>query len=186
MSAIIAGIGIGAATLGQAAVGISQNSKASAIEKSNIRPTQYVDPIYQQNVNTANQMAQDGIAQPAYNNQLNNIQQNQAGAISGLNNSANPGAGLASIVRQGNNATNNLNAEDAMARNRNTLLALQQKGILAGANQNAFNYNYADKYSENLAKSQALRGAGTQNLGGAFKTLSSAGTSYFGAQNPTV
>ena len=180
MSAIVAGIGIGTGALIKGVTGAIQNGKASAIEKNNIRPTQYVDPAYQQNVNTAQNMAQQGIPQADYNNQANSINQNQGSAIASLNNSANPGANLASIVRAGDSATSNLNANDAIARNKNTLLLMQQRGLLAGAKQNAFDYNYKDKYSEQLAKSQALRGAGMQNEAGAANALIGAGTAVAG------
>lgn len=181
MSGIIAaGAVLGASAIGKGVYGAIQNHKASEIEKANIRPTEYVDPIYQQNVNTAQQMAQQGIPQVAYNNQLNSINQNQAGAVGALSNSANPGAGLASIVRAGNAATGNLNAQDAATRNKNTLALIQQRGILANAKKDAWNYNYADKYSENLAKSQALRGAGTQNIAGGLNELGQAGMGVLG------
>lgn len=175
---ITAGALIGAGALYKGITGAIQNHQASQIEKNNIRPTQYVDPAYQQNVNTATQMAQEGIPQASYNNQVNSINQNQAGAIA--SNSSNPQANLASVVRAGDNASANLNAQDAIARNKNTLLLMQQRGILAGANQNAWNYNYADKYSEQLAKSQALRGAGMQNQAGAANALIGAGTALAG------
>jgi hypothetical protein len=187
MSGILAAGGLvvaGAAVKG--ITGAVQNHKASEIEKANIRPVEQVDPLYQQNVNTAQQMAQQGIPQDVINNQTNAINQNQAGAISALNNSSNPGANLASIVRAGNNASGNLNAEQAAARNKNTLALIQQRGILAGAKQNAWNYNYADKYSEQLANSQALRGAGMQNEAGAANALIGAGTSYLGAQTGKI
>lgn len=180
MSAIIAGIGIGTGALIKGVTGVIQNGQASDIEANNIRPNQYVDPAYQQNVNTAQNMAQQGIPQADYNNQINSINQNQGSAIAALNNSANPGANLASIVRAGNNATGDLNANDAIARNKNTLLLMQQRGLLANAKQNAFDYNYKDKYSEQLAKSQALRGAGMQNVAGAANSLIGAGTSVLG------
>lgn len=181
---LTAGALLGAGALYKGITGAVQTGQASAIDRKNIRPTQYVDPAYQQNVNTAQQMSQQGIPQAAYNNQVNSINQNQAVAISALNNSANPGAGLASIVRAGDNASSNLNAQDAAVRNKNTLALIQQRGILAGAKQNAWNYNYADKYSEQLAKSQALRGAGMQNEAGAANALIGAGTSYFGNRTP--
>lgn len=181
MSAIVAGIAVGASALGKGIYGAVQNHKASEIEKSNIRPTEAVDPIYQQNVNTAAQMAQQGIPQASYNNQVNSINQNQASGISALNNSANPGANLASVIRAGNSANSNLNAQDAAARNKNTLALIQQRGILAGAKQNAWNYNYADKYSEGLANSQALRGAGSQNIAGGLGELGQAGMGLLGA-----
>jgi hypothetical protein len=177
---ITAGALIGAGALYKGITGAVQNHQASQIEKNNIRPTEYVDPAYQQNVNTAQNMSQQGIPQASYNNQENAINQNQGAAISSLNNSANPGANLASIVRAGDNATGNLNAQDAIARNKNTLLLMQQKGLLAGAKQRAWDYNYADKYSEQLAKSQALRGAGMQNQAGAASALIGAGTQIAG------
>lgn len=171
-------LGTGAAIKG--VEGIVQRNQANKIEAANIRPTQYVDPIYQQNVNTAQQMSEQGIPQAVINNQENAINQNQASAISTLNRSANPGANLASIVRQGDNASSTLNAQQAAARNKATLTLIQQKGLLAGAKQNAFNYNYKDKYSEQLAKSQALQAAGMQNEAGAANALIGAGTAYFG------
>jgi len=172
----IAGIG----ALGKGIFGAIQNHQASEIEKNNHRPTMGVQQELNDNVATADQMARIGLPQQQYENQLNDIQRNQAGGLYALGHSANPGANIASVVRAGNDATNNLNAEDAAARNRNTLALIQQRGILANAKQNAWNYNYADKYSENLAKSQALRGAGTQNIAGALNDIGGAGMSMLG------
>lgn len=176
MSGIIAAGAITAAgAIGKGIYGLTQEHKASQIEKNNIRPIMPVDPIYQQNVNIADQMARQGIPQEVINRQLEGIDQTQAGAVAATSRSANPGAGISSIVRQGDLAKADLNAQDAAARNKNTLLLLQQRGILARAKQDAWNYNYADKYSENLAKSQAYRGAGTQNIIGGLTDLGSAG-----------
>lgn len=183
---ITAGALIGAGALYKGITGAIQTGKANAIDGANIRPTEQVDPAYQQNVNTAEQMAQQGIPQEEINRQQNSINQNQTGAIASLSNSGNPGANLASVVRAGDNATGQLNAEQASARNKNTLLLMQQKGILAGAKQNAWNYNYADKYSEQLAKSEALRGAGMQNEAGAANALIGAGTAIAGNRSATI
>jgi hypothetical protein len=187
MSGIIAGGIAGVGALGKIAYGAIQNHQANKIDEANIRPVETVQPEYEQNVRTAEQMAQQGIPQQSYNNQVNAINRNQAGALMTLGRSANPGANLASIVRAGNDANNNLNAEDAMQRNRNTLALIQQRGILAQQKQNTFNYNYKDKYSENLAKSQALRGAETQNISGGLTDLGQIGSMYAMAQsgNPT-
>lgn len=186
MSGIIAaGSLVAAGAIGKGVTGYLQNRQASNIEKNNIRPVEQVDPIYQQNVNEAEQMARQGLPQEVINNQLRGINQNQAQGISAASRSANPGASISSIVRQGDLATGNLNAEDAAARNRNTLMLLQQRGQLVKARQDAWNYNYADKYSENLAKSQALRGAGMQNEAGAFTQLGQAGMGILGSEmNP--
>lgn len=174
MSWIAVGVaGVSAAVkIGQ---GISQNHKASQIEKQNPYPTESVDQGYYQNLNQAQSMANQGIAAPAYNNQLNAIGQNQAGAVQALGKSANPGANLASIVRQGDQATNNLNAQDAVARNRNMLQLLQERQTLSQQKDKAWDWNYQQKYLGNLAKSQALRGSANQNINSGANDIGSAG-----------
>lgn len=116
----------------------------------------------------AQQMAQTGIPQAQYNNQLNGINQNQAGAIGALSQSANPGAGLASIVRAGNSAVGNLNAQDATARAANQRFAIGQNGILGQQELAAQQYNKFDKYSENFNRSQALKSAANTDMQNAF------------------
>lgn len=187
MSGILAAGGLVAAgALYKGIEGAHQTHVANEIDKSNVRPIQNVDPIYQQNVNTAEQMAQQGIPQAVINNQTNQINQNNAAAIDAISKSGNPGSGITSVVRQGDAAAANLNAQQAAARNKATLALIQQRGILAGAKQNAWNYNYADKYSEQLAKSQAERGAGMQNEAGAANALIGAGTSYLGGRTGKI
>ena len=181
MSGIIAAGAITAAgALGKGIYGAIQEGKANRIEKNNIRPTMGVDPVYQQNVNTAEQMAKQGLPQEVINRQTEGIDQNVATGIAAASRSANPGSGISSIVRQGDLAKANLSAEDAMARNKNTLLLMQQRGQLARARQDAWNYNYADKYSENLAKEQAYRGAGAQNIIGGLTDLGTVGMGIIG------
>lgn len=181
MSALIGGIAVGATALGKGVLGAVQNHKANKIDENNIRPVETVQPELNQNVATAQQMAQIGLPQQQYLNQLNSINRNQAAGVQALGSSQNPNSGVASIVRASNDASNNLNAQDAAARNRNTLALIQQRGLLANAKQNAWNYNYADKYSENLAHSQALRGAAAQNIGGAINSIGQAGIGYMTA-----
>jgi hypothetical protein len=174
MSWIAAGV-IGGSALLKAGTGIVQNAKASSIEKQNPYPIAGVQQEYFQNVNQAQQMAQQGIPAAAYTNQLNQINQNQAGALQALGRSANPGANLASIVRQGDQATNNLNAQDAIARNRNMLQLLQERQQLAQQKDKAWDWNYQQKYLGNLAKSQALRQSGNANIAGALSDVQGGG-----------
>lgn len=157
--------GIGAASL-LYGVGksISQNHKANQIDKNNPRPSYQIPDEYRQNLAIAKQMATIGIPQAAYNNQQNAISRNQAGAIGALGNSANPGAGLASIVRAGNDAQGNLNAQDALARQQGKRGVMQANLALAGQKLGAQQYNQFDKYSENFNRSQALRGAANTDL----------------------
>lgn len=167
----LAGIG----GLAKGIFGLSQNHQASQIEKNNPFPTETIQPEYQKNLNQAQQMSQVGMPQQQYTNQLNSIQQNQAGALGALSNSANPGASLASIVRSGDAATGNLNAQDAVQRNQNLLRLLQERTVMAQQKDKVWDWNSKQKYLGNLAKSQALRGAGNANIAGGLGDISSLG-----------
>lgn len=158
-----AAIGAGSALYG-IGKSISQSSQANKIDKNNPRPTYSIPDEYVQNVNMAKQMAQIGLPQQQYNNQLNAINKNQASGVATLNNSANPGSSLAAIVRAGDDATGNLNAQDASARQNNERYLIGQNGVLGQQKLAQQQYNKFDKYSEDYNKAAALRGAGAQNL----------------------
>ncbi len=171
------GTGIaGATALIKGVTGAVQNSEANAIDKNNPYPTMTVQPEYEKNVRQAEQMSQTGIPQQAYNNQTNGIARNQAAGLAALSRSANPAAGVASTVRAGNDATGNLNAQDALQRNRNLLNLLQERRILAGQKDKAWDWNFQQKYLGNLAKSQALKASGNANISGALSDAAGIGT----------
>lgn len=171
MSWIYSGIAGGTALL-KIGEGALQNHQANSIDKNNPFPTYQIPGEYRHNLTQAENMAQTGMPTQAFNNQLNSINQNQAGAISALSNSANPGANLASIVRAGNSATNNLNAQDAMMRNQNMLRLLQERQILAQQKDKQWDWNSRQKYLGLLAKSNAIRGAGNANISSGLGELS--------------
>ncbi len=174
MAWVALGIAGGSAII-KGVTGAIQNGKANSIDANNPFPTKSVDPAYQQNVRQAEQMAQTGIPQQQYNNQLQGIDRNQAGGLASLTRTGNNAGGIASIVRTGNDATGNLNAQDAMARNRNLMQLLQERRQLAGQRDKAWDWNYQQKYLGNLAKSNALRGASNYNVNGAFNDLTATG-----------
>jgi hypothetical protein len=181
MSWIAAGIAGGTAIF-KGVEGLEQKGAANRIDKANPYPAYQIPQEYQDNVNQAQQMAQQGLPQQQYNNQLNSINQNQSAATSALSNSANPGANLASIVRAGDNATGSLNAQDAMARNRNMLNLLQERQTLAQQKDKAWDWNYQQRYLGNLAKSQALRTSGNANINGALNDVTSGATTMMKLQ----
>ena len=174
--AIAAGIGV----LGKLWSGFSQKNQANKIAKTNIRGEQTVQGEFQQNVNDAEQMARNGMPSQQYNNALNNIGRNQAG---GLRLASRKGgtSGIASILRAGNDATANLDVQDSIQKNRNMLNLLQQRSVLGSQKQAAWNWNTRDKYLEKLSQEQALRGAGNQNLAGAFSDATQVGAMAIGA-----
>lgn len=165
MSFIGVSAGIGAVSLGAGIIkGIGQNKKASAIEKANARPTYQIPDEYKQNLAIANHMAQTGLPQQQYNNQLNAINRNQAGGIQALGRSQNPTGSIASIVRAGNDANNNLNAQDAQVRQQNQLVVINQNSAMANQKLAQQQYNKFDRYTENFNQAQAYRGAANQSI----------------------
>lgn len=169
--AISAGVGI--ASLGYSvSKSISQSNQAKKIEKNNQRPDYTIPDEYRQNYLMAQHMAQIGLPQQQYNNQMQGIQQTQTGAVNALSHSANPGAGLASIVRGGNNAIGSLNAADAQSRQQNQRYAIQQNAQLGQQELAKQQYDKFDKYSENFNQAAALRSAANSNLNNGINSAS--------------
>lgn len=159
---------------------IKQNAEANKIDKNNPRPDYQIPDEYKQNVAMAKHMAQIGLPQQQYNNQLNAINQNQAATIGALSRSANPGANLAAIVRGGDNATANLNAQDAAARQNNDRYYIGQNAALGQQKLAQQQYNKFDKYTEDYNKSAALRGASAQNLQNGINGAAGLASSLYG------
>lgn len=170
---VAAAIAAGSALYG-VGKGIAQGSQANKIDKNNPRPTYQIPQEYLDNVNMARQMAQVGLPQQQYNNQLNQIGTNQAGGIQALGRSANPGSGIASLVRASNDAGNTLNAQDAAARQANQRFYIGENGVLGQQKLAQQQYNKFDKYTEQFNKSAALRGAANQNIQNGINGASSA------------
>ncbi len=169
-------IGIaGGSALVKGITGIVQGNKADKMDANNPFPTRTVDPLYQKNLAQAEQMAQTGTPSQQYNNQSNSINRNQAGGLASLTRTGNNSGGIASIVRASNDANNTLNAQDAMARNRNLMQLLQERRQLAGQRDKNWDWNYQQKYLDNLAKSNALRGSSNYNINGAFNDVAGVG-----------
>ncbi len=181
MAWVAIGVGIaGASAIAKGVTGIVQNNQANKIDESNPYPTAVVQPEYEKNVRQAEQMSQVGTPQAAYNAQSNAINRNQASGLAALSRSANPSAGISATVRAGNDANAALNAQDAMARNRNLLNLLQERRILAGQKDKAWDWNHQQKYLGNLAKANSLRGSANYNIGGAFNDVGGLATAVVG------
>ena len=155
--------------------GVAQYIFGKKAEKNNVRPTYEIPEEFQQNLAMAKNMAQVGLPQEQYNNAMTGINRNQAGGLRVLGNSSNPAAGLASIVRAGNDATNGLNVQDANARLQNQRLVLQQNGVLGQQELAKQQYDKFDKYNEFDQKAQQLKQAGLTNAFGAVNELGQLG-----------
>lgn len=165
-TAAIIGAGVAVAGLTYGVINSeNQKAKANEIEKSLKTPVDQIPAEFYQNREIARNMAQVGLPQQQYNNAVGNINQNQAAAISAASGSANPGANITSIVRQGNQAKAQLDAEDAQARQSNQRYFIQENGILGARKDQQEQANVFDPYTRDFNLMQAYRGAGqtTQN-----------------------
>jgi len=166
---VSAGVGIASGLYG-IGKSISQSSQANKVKTA--RPSYQIPQEFMQNAALAKNMAQIGMPQQQYNNQQNAINSNQASGIQALNRSANPGSGIASVVRASNDANNNLNAQDAMARQQNQRYFIGQNAQLGQQRLAQQQYNDFDRYTENYNESAALKGAANQNLQNGVNGLS--------------
>lgn len=165
----------GGLALTKGVIGAVKNAKANKAARENVRPTYQIPEEYNQNLRMAQQMAQVGLPQQQYNNAFNNINRNQSGALNVLSNTANAGAGLASIVRAGNDATMNLDAQDANARVNNQGRVFAANSALGGQKLAAQQWNSLDKYKENAAAIRGQKQAAQQDINGAIGDVANLG-----------
>lgn len=173
----------GGSALIQTGIGIAQGIKANRMMKRLKRPTQHVQKEFTQNAAISENMARTGLQSQQYNNSLQNINRNATAGIRALGRSTNAASGLASMMRAQNDATLNLDMQDANARQANQRMAMQQRGILGAQKHNAWQWNEQSKYGEKLAEIQALKGAGMQNVAGGLNTAAQLGIAMESAEN---
>lgn len=123
------------------------------------------------NLNALDTMAREGMPEAQYDQGLQNIRRNQASAIRMLQGLGGGSAlrGISSIVSQSNDATLNLDVQDALQRQRNRMYAWQQRQALEN-----------QSFNQESRSAQALTGSGIQNI---FGALSGAATASILAGN---
>lgn len=157
----------GAGALIKGVTGLVQTLRARKLEKQNPFVTEQANSLLEQNAAQAKERSRSGLPQQQYRNAVNNIGKNQAGGVRALMRSANPGAGLASMIRAGNDASINLDIADANAVQGNQRFSMQQNQVLAQEQNRVWNWNKRERYMQKLAQSEAMKGAGMQNMMGA-------------------
>jgi len=180
---LVASLGIAAApSILKGIGGLIGIGKGNRMAKANIRPIELVNSNIAKNAAMAEQMADTGLPQQQYNQAVQNIQRNQTGGYAALGRSANPSAGLNSLVRAGNDATLNLDVQDANARQNNQRFAFGQRAQLANEQNRVWDWNNRQKFRENAqAASETIR-AGKSNAFGALSDLSQLGQSVASGQ----
>lgn len=154
----------------QGALGVGQ--MLGGLLMKNKRPTYNIPQEYFKNVGESEQMAREGLSESQYTRGLQNIGRNQAGALRMASALGGGSAfrALSNITRQSNEATGNLDFQDAQARRNNMLLAMQQRGVLGQQQLAKQQWDKFDNYKEKAQAKQALIGGGLKNMFGALSS----------------
>ena len=163
--------------------GIADIFGGKARARRNIRPTAEVNNNYLKNVQIAEQMGRTGLPAEQYNLAQQNIQRNQAGAFNALGRSANPTAGINSLLRASNDAQLGLDVQNANTRLNNQRFAFGQRNNLAQEQQRVWNWNNRDRYLEEANAAGQQIGSGKTNAFGALTDLSALGQQYLASEN---
>lgn len=169
-----------------AGVGYFQRKKAKRELGKLQRPAYEIPQEIQNNQKMAEQAANEGLPSQQYNNAMKNIQRNQANLLAGSMSRRSALMALPKLQQQSNDATGNLDAQDAMARMQNQKTLYGIGAQTAQYKDKAYNINKLQPYQENKDYYQSLLGAGNQNLlAGADKLLGGAGQLAFGGGGST-
>jgi hypothetical protein len=93
---------------------------------------------------------------------------------------SNPFAGIAGLARSQSDSLGRLDAANAQARRQNMLQAMGARRELAGQKLAAQQYQQ-QRYFDAVNQSNALIGAGRQNVSGAFNAVGNIGLGLIGA-----
>lgn len=171
---------IGAAIAGtaaalQAATGLAQNIKGKKIQRATVRPSYAIPDEIKNNLKRAEQEATYGLDAASKQIATQSIDRGMASALTaGVGRRAGL-AGMAGVVQSGNDAFANLAQMDAMEMARKKNIAMSAGSEMAGYKDKAWQINQFDPYQLKVDESQALIGAGMQNIGGALGTAASVG-----------
>lgn len=179
----IASLGVqGVSGLVSTISGLFQKAKANRLAKLNVRPLYEIPGEIKANQAIAQQQARQGMPGAQYAAQSQAIAR---GANSAMANAQDRRGGLAAIgtIQQGvNDASLNLNAQDASMRMGNIRNLMQQNAVLAQFKDKQFAWNKQAKFQENAAAIRALNGAGNANLNTGFNALGSMGVTALAEQ----
>lgn len=158
-----------AAGAGTMLFGLHQYLEGKKIAKGNNRPTYEIPPEIAQNLSQAQQQALQGLPEEQKQQYISNLQRSSAYGLSQLGSRKAGLSGIAAINQNQNDAYGNLLAQDSAARMQNQQQLYGQRQNMADYKTQAFQFNKVDPYYETLARSEALKGAGIQNIGNSFQ-----------------
>lgn len=154
---------LGGAALAKATAGYFQKRRADRLASRNNINNQPINREFEQNLEQAKRMANEGLPEASYRAQQDAINRNMAFGARALQANRGQAGNIANLAANTNRATQNLNAMDASARQANQAKVMSARDIIARAKQRS--------YEQNAQAIAALRGAGMQNMMGGIDLI---------------
>lgn len=161
--------------------GLVQQGKANKALKKLQYPVQSIPNEVLRNQKIAENMANTGLPSEQYNNAIKNIQRQQMMAYRAAADRRGILGSLPGIVRSGIDATANLDAADAQARQRNRQLLMRENANVGNWKNKIWENNVRDKYERDYNYAMSLKGAGNQNFSGGLDKIAGS-AALFGGQ----
>jgi len=164
--------------------GFFQRRKAKKELSKLIQPTYSIPQEILRNQKMAEQAANEGMPSQQYNNAMKNIQRTQSNLLAGATDRRSSLMALPKLQQQSNDATGNLDAQDATMRMQNQRQLYGINNTVAQFRDKEFQLNQLNPYNEKKQYYNSLLGAGNQNmLGGADKLLGGVAGAVFGGRD---
>lgn len=157
-------------------VGYFQRRKGKKMLKNLHQPVYDIPNEVLENKRRAEMAANEGMPSQQYTNAMRNFQRNQTSALSASLDRRSALMALPRIQQQSNDATSNLDAQDAAMRNQNQRALYGINSQVAQYRDKAFDINKMQPYQRDYGYAMGLLGAGNQNLlSGADKLIAGGG-----------
>jgi hypothetical protein len=145
-------------------VGYFQRRKAKKMLKNLQQPVYDIPNEVMENKRRAEIAANEGMPSQQYTNAMRNIRQNENDVLNASLDRRSALMALPKIQRQSNNATSNLDAQDAAMRTQNQRALYGINSQIAQYRDKAWDINKMQPYQRDYGYAMGLLGAGNQNL----------------------
>lgn len=160
------------------ASGALQYFKGKNLEKRNKRFTAETPSEAYQNLSMAQQMALQGLPEEQKQQFISNLQRGTALGLRELGTRKAGISGISALNQQQNDGYQQMLGMDSQARVQNQNQLMQQNQNIANYKDRNFQLNTVNPYYERVAQSQAMMGAGLQNINKGIQLGANFMTSY--------
>lgn len=164
--------------------GIFQRAKGRKLLRGLSYPVEQMPEEITQNQKMAQQMASTGMPSEQYSQAMRNIQRQQMNAIRAAGDRRGALGAIANIQQGTNDATLNLDAQNAAMKQANQKTLMNVNNTVANWKSDLYDKNIRQKYMRDYNYAQSLIGAGNQNFtNGVGDLATSAGLFTYGLSN---